>query len=98
MFIRLNSRVTTAVSSKTSYVVLGADAGPKKLEMIKKNKIKTLTEDEFLNLIATRGSNDLDDKYLKKQKEEEKKIKETAKAMATDIPSVESCSLLKDHY
>lgn len=54
--------------------------------MIKKNKIKTLTEDEFLNLIATRGSKDLDDKYLQKQKDEEKKIKETAKAMTTDIP------------
>ena len=88
MFVRLGSRVTTAVSSKTSYVVLGLDAGPKKLEMIKKNKIKTLTEDDFLNLIATRGSEDLDDKYLKKQKDEEKKIKETAKAMTTDIPSV----------
>ena len=72
------------MSSKTSYVVLGLEAGPKKLEMIKKNKIKTLTEDEFLNLIATRGSKDLDENYLKKQKEEEKKIKESAKAMAAD--------------
>lgn len=80
------SRVTSAVSSKTSYVVLGLEPGPKKLEMIKKNKIKTLTEDEFLNLIATRGSKDLDSKYLEKQKEEEKKIKETAKSMAADIP------------
>lgn len=52
--------------------------------MIKKNKIKTLTEDEFLNLIATRGSKDLSEDYIKKQKEEEKKIKETAKAMAAD--------------
>lgn len=80
----LHRRVTTSVSSKTSYVVLGLDAGPKKLDMIKKNKIKTLTEDEFLNLIATRGSKDLSEDYLKKQKEEEKKIKETAKAMAVD--------------
>jgi replication factor C subunit 1 len=64
--------------------VLGLDAGPKKLDMIKKNKIKTLSEDEFLNMIATRGSKDLDENYLKKQKEEEKKIKETAKSLAND--------------
>lgn len=49
------SRVTTSPSSKTSYVVLGSDAGPKKLELIAKHKIKTLTEDEFLELIATRS-------------------------------------------
>lgn len=49
-----SSKVTQSVSSKTSYVVLGADAGPKKLDMIKKNKISTLDEDGFLNLIGTR--------------------------------------------
>lgn len=51
----VSSKVTGSVSSKTSYVVLGSDAGPKKLDMIKKNNIKTLDEDAFLNLIATRS-------------------------------------------
>jgi replication factor C subunit 1 len=46
--------VTTAPSGKTSYVVLGSDAGEKKLQTIEKLKIKTLDEDGFLNLIATR--------------------------------------------
>jgi replication factor C subunit 1 len=35
-------------------VVLGLDAGPSKLKMIEKNKIKTLDEDGFLKLIETR--------------------------------------------
>ena len=71
--------------------------------MIKKNKIPTLDEDGFLNLIDTRyidfdclrhigltavlcrrGVKDLDEKYIKKQKEEEKKIKEAAKAIQID--------------
>jgi len=78
------SKVTTAVSSRTSYVVLGNDAGPSKLKMIKQNKIPTLDEDGFLNLIATRGSKDLDKKYLEKQKDEMKKIKQAAQEMNSD--------------
>lgn len=39
-----------SVSSKTDFVVIGNNAGPKKLETIKKHNIKTLTELEFLNL------------------------------------------------
>lgn len=54
MFVHPLSKVTTSVSSKTNYVVLGTDAGPKKLETIKKNKIPTLDEDGFLRLIDTR--------------------------------------------
>ena len=53
--------MTSSVSSKTSYVILGLEAGSKKLEMIQKNKIKTLDEDGFLNLIATRFSGELVD-------------------------------------
>lgn len=34
--------------------------------------------------ILCRGVKDLDEKYLKKQKEEEKKIKEAAKAIQID--------------
>ena len=74
-------RITGAPSSKTSYVVVGEGAGPKKLDSIKKNKIPTLDEDGFLNLIASRGTGELDEKTKKKMAEEEKKIKETAKAL-----------------
>ena len=49
-----HSRVVGQPSSKTDFVVVGEGAGPSKLAAIKKHGIRTLTEDEFLNLIATR--------------------------------------------
>lgn len=82
------SRVTTAPSSKTSYVVLGSDAGPKKLELIKKHKLKTLDEDGFLGLIGNRKADPNDPKLLEAKKKEEAKVKEAAKALtlAKDAP------------
>ena len=70
-------------SSKTSYVVLGADAGPSKLKAIEKNKLKTLDEDGFLNLIATRkvDTSKLDDKTRKKIEKEQEEIRQRAKEM-----------------
>ncbi|KAG5455929.1 MAG: P-loop containing nucleoside triphosphate hydrolase protein [Olpidium bornovanus] len=44
-------RVVSAPSGKTDYVVVGRDAGPKKLEKIKQLKLKTLDEDGLLDLI-----------------------------------------------
>lgn len=84
------SRVTTAPSSKTSYVVLGSDAGPKKLELIKKHKLKTLDEDGFLALIGDRKADPNDPKVLEAKKKEEAKVKEAAKALtlAKDAPYV----------
>ncbi|MBW0475959.1 hypothetical protein O181_015674 [Austropuccinia psidii MF-1] len=78
---KYGGRVTTAPSSKTSYVVLGADAGPKKLELIKKHNIKSISEDEFLSLIATRSPGEVDAKTLKKQEEEVKKIEQVARSL-----------------
>ncbi|KAF8318220.1 DNA replication factor C, large subunit [Clavulina sp. PMI_390] len=74
---RFGGRVTGSPSGKTDYVVLGSDAGPKKLEMIKKLNLKTLDEDGFLNLIATRKGV-LDKKQLEKLAKEEKKLKAEA--------------------
>jgi len=72
-------------SSKTNYVVLGDNAGQSKLAAIKKHNLKTLTEDEFLNLIATRkGPGDgkgLSEKEKKKKDKEEKAIRDSAKEM-----------------
>ncbi|RMD42468.1 hypothetical protein DV735_g2683, partial [Chaetothyriales sp. CBS 134920] len=48
---RYAGKVTSAPSKKTSYVVLGADAGPKKLETIRKLGIKTINEDGLFELI-----------------------------------------------
>jgi len=72
-------------SSKTSYVVLGDNAGPSKLNAIKKHGLKTLSEDEFLNLIATRegpggpGGGGFDEKTKKKMEKEQEAIKQAAK-------------------
>jgi replication factor C subunit 1 len=69
-------------SSKTDYVVLGEDAGPRKLEAIKKHNLVTLDEDGFLNLIATRkGLGKVDDKTKKKMEKEQAEIKKVAKEM-----------------
>ncbi|RKP25306.1 replication factor RFC1 C terminal domain-containing protein, partial [Syncephalis pseudoplumigaleata] len=48
---RYGGRVTSAPSSRTSYVVVGEEAGEKKLEKVKALKIATLDEDGFLDLI-----------------------------------------------
>ncbi|GAA5883791.1 hypothetical protein JCM16303_002375 [Sporobolomyces ruberrimus] len=79
---RYGGRVTTAPSSKTSYVVLGSDAGPKKLEVIAAKKIKTLDEDGFLRMIGTNKSKSDDPKVLEAKKKEDDKIKSMAKDMA----------------
>lgn len=75
----MRSRVTGAPSSKTSYVVLGSDPGPKKLEMIAKHKLKTVNEDGFLELIGSRPSGADDPKFVEQKKKEEAKVKEDAK-------------------
>ncbi|CAG7854799.1 Replication factor C subunit 1 Short=Replication factor C1 [Serendipita indica DSM 11827] len=74
------NRVTTAPSSKTSFVVLGNNAGPSKLSMIEKHNLKTLSEDQFLDLIRTRKGA-LDEKALDKLRKEEEKIKKDAEEM-----------------
>ncbi|KAL4241253.1 Replication factor C subunit 1 [Abortiporus biennis] len=78
---RYGGRVTGQPSSRTSYVVVGADAGPSKLAAIKKNNLPTLDESGFLNLIATRTPEKLDDKARKKIEKEELAIKQAAKEM-----------------
>ncbi|KAJ3488056.1 hypothetical protein NLI96_g3101 [Meripilus lineatus] len=78
---RFGGRVVMQPSSKTSYVILGEGAGPSKLAAIKKNKLKTLDEDGFLNLIATRIPVVRDEKLRKKAEKEAAAIKEAAKEM-----------------
>lgn len=79
---RYGAKVTSGPSSKTSYVVLGDNAGAKKLETIKKNKLKTLDEDGFLGLIAQRGAQELDPTTAARLRAEEKKVETAAKELA----------------
>ncbi|GAA6025941.1 hypothetical protein JCM10207_004487, partial [Rhodosporidiobolus poonsookiae] len=85
---RYGGRVTTTPSSKTSYVVLGSDAGPSKLKKIEQHKIKTLDEDGFLSLIGNNKSREDDPEYKKQVKKEQDKVKQDAKSMtlAKDAP------------
>ena len=71
-------------SSKTDFVVLGDNAGPSKLAAIKKHGLRTLSEDEFLNLIGTRkglGNGKVDDKTKKKMEKEQEAIRQAAREM-----------------
>jgi replication factor C subunit 1 len=81
-------------SSKTDYVVLGDNAGPSKLAALKKHNIKTLSEDEFLNLIATRkgpgNGKGLSEKEKKKKDKEEKAIRDSAKEMEAREKAIEA--------
>ncbi|KAJ5463944.1 hypothetical protein N7475_007079 [Penicillium sp. IBT 31633x] len=86
---KYGGKVVGAPSSKTSYVVLGGDAGPKKLETIAKHKIKTINEDGLFELIrrlpANGGDGKAAEKYAEKQKADEAKVL----AMAAEIDAEE---------
>ena len=75
-----SSRITGAPSGKTSYVVVGDNAGASKLKKINELGIPTLTEDEFLELIRTRKGV-LDEKAQKAKEKEQENIKKQAKEM-----------------
>ncbi|KAK8130254.1 ATPase family associated with various cellular activities (AAA) domain-containing protein [Apiospora kogelbergensis] len=82
---RYGGKVTGQPSSKTSYVVLGADAGPSKLAKIKANGIKTIDENGLFELIrrlpAGGGSGKGAEKVREKRQKEEEKIKQQAAEM-----------------
>jgi len=80
---RFGAKVTSALSSKTSYVVMGADAGKSKIDKQKQLKTTILDEDGFLNLIAERskGPVKIDEATKKKMEEDRKKIEKAAAEM-----------------
>lgn len=83
---RYGGKVTGAPSSKTSYVVLGSEAGPSKLRKIADLKIKTINEDGLFALIRATsehltkagGTSVAAKAALKKQAELEEKMKQQA--------------------
>lgn len=82
---RYGGKVTSAPSSKTSYVVAGSDAGPKKIETIKKLGIKMVGEEGFRKIIESMPANGGDSKAAaenaKKKAEAEQKMKAEAAEM-----------------
>ncbi|KAL8658308.1 MAG: hypothetical protein Q9226_001088 [Calogaya cf. arnoldii] len=85
---RYGGKNTTAPSSKTSYVVLGNDAGPKKLETIKKYDLKTINENGLFELIrrlpANGGGGKAAEKHDEKKAKEEQKARDLAAQMEKD--------------
>ena len=50
--IELNGgKISSSISSKTSFVVAGQNMGPKKKDLANKLSIKLISEDEFLSMI-----------------------------------------------
>lgn len=82
-------RVTTSISGKTTCVVIGDEAGPSKIDKIKKLKIKAIDEDGFLQLLAEMpaegGSSEAATKAMEKKRAEAAKIQEEADRMAREI-------------
>ncbi|KAI1418271.1 DNA replication factor C, large subunit [Hypoxylon sp. FL1857] len=82
---RYGGKITGAPSSKTSYVVLGEDAGPSKLAKIRQHGIKTINEEGLFELIrrlpAGGGTGKGAEKLREKRKLEEEKIREQAAEM-----------------
>lgn len=88
---RYGGKVVGQPSSKTSFVVLGDDAGPSKLAKIKANGIKTIDENGLFELIkklpAFGGTGKGAQKAQEKKKAEEEKIKQQVAEMEAEEKS-----------
>ncbi|KAF1963096.1 DNA replication factor C, large subunit [Byssothecium circinans] len=84
---RHGGKVVGQPSKKTSYIVLGDDAGPTKLAKIREMNLKTIDEDGVTALIEklTAAGNTGDSKaqaaYKEKQRKEEEEVKKQAALM-----------------
>ncbi|CAF3338564.1 unnamed protein product [Rotaria sp. Silwood1] len=55
---KYGGRVTGSISSKTTYLLVGRDGGESKLEKARDLKVKIISEDDLLQMIATRPGDD----------------------------------------
>lgn len=82
---RYGGKVTTAPSKKTSFVVLGSDAGPSKLRKIQELSIRTINEDGLFDLLRKLPANGGDgiaaEKSIEKKRAEQEKIRKDAEEM-----------------
>ncbi|KAL2891308.1 Replication factor C subunit 1 [Ceratocystis lukuohia] len=85
---KFGGKVTGQPSTKTSYVVLGEEAGPSKLAKIKAHGIKTINEEGLFELIrklpAYGGTGKGAEKAREKKDLERKKAEQEAKAMEAE--------------
>ncbi|KAL4867707.1 replication factor RFC1 C terminal domain-containing protein [Aspergillus spectabilis] len=87
---KYGGKVTTAPSSKTSFVVLGSDAGPKKLGTIQKHNLKTINEEGLFGLIRRLPANGGDGKAAEKHEAKRKADEEKTRAAAAEIDKEEA--------
>ncbi|QPG74296.1 hypothetical protein FOA43_001622 [Brettanomyces nanus] len=73
------AKVTKSISGRTGVVVIGRDAGPKKVTLIKQKHIKCIDEDGFIQLLAKMPENGGSGEAA--QKELAKKEREISKAI-----------------
>lgn len=59
MIEKYGGRVTGSISSKTTYLILGRDGGESKSEKARSLKVKIISEDDLLHMIATLPGDDV---------------------------------------
>jgi len=103
------ARITKSVSGRTSLVVIGKDAGPKKVKTIKQKHIKCIDENGFIQLLEKMPQNggsgesakkalakkqkELNDAIAEAEDEERKEKARTTKHKASKYSSTSSNSL-----
>lgn len=96
---RYGARVTKSISSRTSLVVLGEEAGFKKVEKIRELGIKAIDEDGFRQLIsgmpAEGGDSDAAMKARQKLEAEQAKAEKDAEELASNEKLEQEALILK---
>ncbi|KAJ9064148.1 DNA replication factor C complex subunit Rfc1 [Entomophthora muscae] len=86
---KCGGRVTSAVSSKTTYLVLGEDSGPSKIEKARSLGVQTLDEDQLFALIRSFEGQEIHPPASPTKKPAAKKIKISVKPEAASTePSI----------
>ena len=86
---RHGGKIMGAPSKNTNYVVLGNDAGPKKLETIEKCNLKTINEHGLFALLRRLPANGGDGKAGEQYEAKKKKEQERAEKEAAEIEKKE---------
>ncbi|CAN8103565.1 unnamed protein product [Discula destructiva] len=84
---RLGGKVVGQPSKKTSFVVLGDDAGPSKIKKINDFGLRTIDEHglfELIRVAPSGGCGNNAEKVKEKQEKDQKKIKEAAAALEAE--------------
>ena len=84
---KLGGKATTSLSKNTSFLVVGEEAGPSKLEKAASLGTKQLTEDQFLELIREKTVKEKENKTPKASPEKVEEIKKEKKIHSTEKES-----------